>query len=101
MAKQTITLKTVLHEINQPGHEFGLKFRTLSGDTSIKRRVKKNPGKASTPAGSGEKKDLHSIKRNMTRAGALLLYDVEKRHPFEVKIELMVEYNGDRIFHNY
>lgn len=102
--QQTITLKTVLHEIQEPGTEFSLKFRTLDGDISVKPKAKKNPTKVSSPAGSADaqaKKDLSTIRRNMTKAGALLLYDCVKRHPFEAKIELLVEYNGYRIFHNY
>ncbi|MBO9638779.1 MAG: hypothetical protein J7576_11450, partial [Siphonobacter aquaeclarae] len=98
-----ITLKTVLHEIQEPGHVFALKFRKLDGDISIKPRVKKNPTAARMAGekGTGEKKDLNTIRRNMTKAGALLLFDEIQRRPFEVKIELITEYNGYRVFHNY
>ncbi|GAB3892394.1 hypothetical protein GCM10028803_05170 [Larkinella knui] len=104
MANQTITLKTVLHEIQEAGTVFSLKFRKLDGSISFKGQVKKNPTKATVPTGSadgGQKKDLHSIRRNMNQAGALLLYDCKNRHTFEVKIELLVAYNGYTIFHNY
>ncbi|RAJ92217.1 hypothetical protein LX87_05185 [Larkinella arboricola] len=103
MQDRTITLKTVLHEIQEPGKTFSLKFRKLDGSTSYKAQVKKNPTKAKLPAGSegGNRKDLQGIRRNMNFAGALLLWDCEQKHTFEVKIELMEYYNGYRIFHNY
>ncbi len=102
MENRTISLKTVLHEIQEAGTVFSLKFRKLDGSISFKSQVKKNPSKATVPADkSGQKKDLHSIRRNMNQAGALLLYDCEKRQTFEVKIELLVAYNGYKIFHNY
>lgn len=101
MAKERITLKTVLHEIQEAGTTFSLKFRKLDGDISFKSQVKKNPTKLKNPKGSEDKKDLNTIKRNMTKAGALLLYDCRTKTTFEAKIELLIEYNGHPIFHNF
>ncbi len=101
MQKPTITLKTVLHEIQEAGTEFSLKFRKLDGDISFKARVKKNPTKVKTPAGTENKKDLSTVRRNMNKSGALLLLDVTTDQVFECKIELMQEYNGHPIFHNF
>ncbi|MDQ1088996.1 hypothetical protein [Siphonobacter sp. SORGH_AS_1065] len=101
MQKERITLKTVLHEIQEAGTTFSLKFRKLDGEISFKEEVKKNPTKLKNPKGSENKKDLNTIQRNMKKAGALLLYDEKAKHTFEVKIELLIEYNGHPIFHNY
>lgn len=95
-----ITLKTVLHQIQQAGTVFSLAFRKLDGSYCYKEQVKKNPTKVKDPE-SLEKKDLSSIQRNMTKAGVLILYDELEGHPFEVKVELMVGFNGYKIFHNY
>ena len=103
-AKPQITLKTVLHSIQEAGTEFSIKFRKEDGSVSIKPRVKKNPTAPKSAAGSGgvaPKKDLASIRRNMNHAGALLLYDCVKGQPFECKIRRLVEFNGMVIFHNY
>lgn len=94
-----ITLKTVLHEINEPGNVFSLAFWTLAGDLSVKEQVKKNPTKASE--GGRQLNDLKSIRREINNAGALILYDCKQRHPFEAKIEHLMEYNGYTIFHNF
>ncbi|MGA0558289.1 hypothetical protein ACO2Q8_16640 [Larkinella sp. VNQ87] len=101
MANQIISLKTVLHEIQEAGTEFSLTFRKLDGSISHKGQVKKNPTRPKDPDAGGGRKDLLGIRRNMNHAGALLLWDCQKRHPFEAKIELLVAYNGYRIFHNY
>ncbi|MDR6195178.1 hypothetical protein [Siphonobacter sp. SORGH_AS_0500] len=101
MYQGTISLKTVLHEIQEPGTLFSIKFRKLDGGISEKHQVKKNPTKVKTPAGTEDKKDLSTVRRNMTKAGALLLYDERTKERFECKIELLVAYNGYRIFHNY
>ncbi|WP_138993961.1 hypothetical protein [Larkinella sp. C7] len=98
--KQTITLKTVLHSIQEAGTVFSLKFRKLDGSISFKPEVKKNPT-AVRPESTGGTKDLGTIRRNMKGAGALLLFDCRERKTFEAKIELLVEFNGMTIFHNY
>jgi len=108
--KGQVTLKTVLHEIQEAGTVFSLKFRKEDGNISIKSRLKKNPTAAkpapaggTLPQGEGKPvvKDLKNIQRNMNRSGALLLYDCIKGHTFEVKIRRLVEFNGMEIFHNY
>lgn len=116
MQKPTITLKTVLHEIQEAGTEFSLKFRKLDGDISFKPRLIKNPTKVKTPAEAAAalwpghrsnvkpgklEKDLTNVRRNMKKAGALLLRDEVTKEVFECKIELLVEYNGHPIFHNF
>lgn len=103
-AKQQITLKTVLHSIQEAGTEFSIKFRKADGGISHKVRVKKNPT-AARPLAAGQqqaaKKDLTSLKRNMNYAGALILYDCIAGRAFECKVRRLVEFNGITIFHNY
>ncbi|SFD47040.1 hypothetical protein SAMN05216167_105143 [Spirosoma endophyticum] len=102
--KQKITLKTVLHEIQEAGTEFSLKFRKADGSISYKQRVKKNPTAPKSAAGGGKlppKKDLSSIQRNMNHSGALLLFDCIHKQTFECKVRRLVEFNGMSIFHNY
>lgn len=103
-AKQQVTLKTVVHSIQEAGTEFSIKFRKADGSISFKARVKKNPT-AAKPVAAGNtataKKDLPALQRNMNHAGALLLLDCNAQKPFEVKIRRLVEFDGMTIFHNY
>ncbi|MVM39471.1 hypothetical protein GO730_20905 [Spirosoma sp. HMF3257] len=102
--KLQVTLKTVLHSIQEAGTEFSLKFRKADGSISIKPRVKKNPTAAKSSAAgytAQPKKDLPSLQRNMNQAGALMLYDCAKGQTFECKIRRLVEFDGMTIFHNY
>ncbi|QHV97952.1 hypothetical protein [Spirosoma endbachense] len=102
--KQVITLKTVLHEIQEAGTEFSLKFRKEDGSISFKARVKKNPSSVKNKAAgfvAPVKKDLPTLQRNMNKSGALMLYDCQAGKTFEAKIRRLVEFNGMIIFHNY
>lgn len=101
--KQTITLRTVLHAVQDNNAVFSLKFRKLDGSVSIKPEVKKSPGKSqAAPDPDGKvSKNLSAIKRTMKGAGVLLLFDIRNRYTFEAKVELLVEFNGMTIFHNY
>jgi hypothetical protein len=103
-SKRQVTLKTVLHSIQEAGTVFSLKFRKADGSISFKAAVKKNPTATKNSAAgyvAPKKKDLISIQRNMNKSGALLLYDCKTENTFEVKIRRLVEFDGMTIFHNY
>ncbi|PQA59152.1 hypothetical protein [Siphonobacter curvatus] len=95
MAQKVIKRRAVFAEIHQDTvgdqvHTFSVKYRKKEGEEGYKAKVSKSLQRL--PGQSG-------FRQNVSLNHVLLLHDHEKNHPFEILIDLMVEYNGMIIDH--
>ncbi len=93
--KHIIKRRAVFAEIHQDTrgagvHIFSIKYRKKDGSCGYKARVSKSWKQL-----AGAKK----FRQNININHVLLLHDHEANRPFEILIDLMVEYNGMLIDH--
>ncbi|TAF02268.1 MAG: hypothetical protein EAZ80_01605 [Runella slithyformis] len=81
---------SVLAQVNKPGVVFNIKFRKTNGDVSEK------IGCMAVRGGS----EL-SERKVWNRNGLLRITQPAKNHIFDVYIDLILEFNGKPVFHNY
>lgn len=91
--KQTIALTGeggVLSQVNRPGAVFSIKARKVDG--SITEKI----GCTRLPVANGLEE-----RKKMNRNGLLRLSQPAKSRTFDLCIDLIVEFNGMRVMHNY
>lgn len=95
MAKKVIKRRAVFADIHQDTrgdqvHTFSLTYRKKDGELGHKAQVSKSLQRL--PGQSG-------FRQNVSLNHVLLLHDHEAGRPFEVLIDLLIEYNGMIIDH--
>lgn len=96
MTKKVIKRRTVFNEIHQDTvggkpHTFSIQYRKKkTGELGFKAKVSKSLQRL--PGASG-------FRQNVSLNHILLLHDHETNSPFEVLIDLLIEYNGMIIDH--
>ena len=93
MNKKTIPLLGaggVLATINKPGSVFSIKGRKVNGEITVK--------VGCVAVRGSNVLNEHKI---YNRGGLVKLYQPQKSHQFELYIDLIKEFNGMTVFHNY
>lgn len=80
----------VLAQINKPGAVFSIKARKVSGDITVKTGC--------VAIRSANVLNEHKI---YNRSGLIKLFQPASSHKFEIYIDLIKEFNGMTVFHNY
>ena len=93
MNKKTIPLLGaggVLAQVNKPGSVFSIKARKVNGDVTLKYGCVALRGT-----------NVLNEHKVYNRGGLLKLYQPQSSHKFEIYIDLIKEFNGMTVFHNY
>ena len=98
-----ISIRVALAKIDQAilngkPQQFQIKYRKLDGSLSeirdAQKGVKHPKGKSDSESGSGRK-----FNHNIKETGNLILHSQERGGYREVKIDLICEFNGHKVFH--